>query len=296
MTFLEKNSINDEMAEGSDLPPFLTNQLPLKEVSVMAKNHYTINRSKSNPANLDVKKGDKFSRLTIVEEVSPYVSPSGKSKSRRFKCLCDCGVETDVPLNSLTSGNTKSCGCLGRESRIKTQFKSGETWINGIGRSKRNWEVGPQIHGHPTYEVWNGMKARCTNKNKVNYHSYGGRGISVCDEWSTSPSAFIKWALSNGWEKGLYLDRIDVDGDYTPDNCRFVDSGLNSRNSRLLRESNKSGYRGVSFRKDKDKWISKINHNGTNYYLGLFNKREDAAVAYDNRAKMLNAGHPVNFG
>lgn len=80
--------------------------------------------------------------------------------------------------------------------------------------------------------VWNGMKNRCYNSNTDNYKNYGGRGIKVCEEWFESSSRFIKWALNHGYKDGLQLDRIDVNGDYEPSNCRWVTAKTNSRNRR----------------------------------------------------------------
>ena len=101
---------------------------------------------------------------------------------------------------------------------------------------------------HPLYHVWRGMKVRCTDVNNEKYKNYGGRGISIYEKW-LYPMIFIEWALENGWDKGLRLDRIDNDGDYTPENCRFVSPTISSNNQRLLRSNNTTGYRGIA--KDK---------------------------------------------
>lgn len=95
---------------------------------------------------------------------------------------------------------------------------------------------GNPIHGlfrdnKELFNVWQSMKSRCENPNRSNYHRYGGRGIEVCDEWHSAES-FVKWALSNGYQRGLQLDRIDNDGNYCPENCRFVTPKENSRNRR----------------------------------------------------------------
>lgn len=84
---------------------------------------------------------------------------------------------------------------------------------------------------HPIYTVWKGMKERCSNPNSVAFKNYGGRGISVCDEWHFA-DAFVDWCLANGWESGLQLDRIDVNGNYEPSNCRFVTNIKNCHNRR----------------------------------------------------------------
>jgi hypothetical protein len=92
---------------------------------------------------------------------------------------------------------------------------------------------------HPIYRVWTNMKQRCFNKDAYNYHSYGGRGITVCDEWLDS-SKFIVWSLENGWSKGLQIDRIDNSRGYSPDNCRWVKSRTNCRNRRSTKLSPES--------------------------------------------------------
>jgi len=88
------------------------------------------------------------------------------------------------------------------------------------------------LSSHPIYNVWAGMKTRCYNPNYQQWKDWGGRGIRVCAEWRESPKAFIEWALENGYKKGLTIDRKENDGDYTPDNCRFIIRAENGRNNR----------------------------------------------------------------
>lgn len=149
--------------------------------------------------------------------------------------------------------------------------------------------------GHQLYKVWGWMKQRCNNVNDVQYKDYGGRGITVCNEWASNPKTFIEWALSHGWQKGLYLDRIDNDGNYTPDNCRLVDAGLSARNTKLLMAANSTGYRGVSTYKQSKTYRSQITINGVNIYLGSFKTKVEAAIAYDSMAVVLDDGRPTNF-
>jgi hypothetical protein len=96
----------------------------------------------------------------------------------------------------------------------------------------------PYKHGysyHPLYNVFTSMRTRCYYKGHNRYVNYGGRGIYICEEWRHNPAAFIDWAIENGWKKGLQIDRIDNDGPYHPDNCRFVTSKENTRNSNITR-------------------------------------------------------------
>ena len=161
------------------------------------------------------------------------------------------------------------------------------------GRSSRT-------HGysnHPLYHVWFNMRDRCCNKNHVAYKDYGGRGISVCLDWLNNPKAFIQWALCHGWEKGLWIDRIDNNGNYELGNCRFVNTGLSARNQRLLKSNNITGYRGVCCHSDRktNQYSAQISINGKVNYLGEFDSPVLAALRYDVEAYLLNDGRPRNF-
>jgi hypothetical protein len=88
---------------------------------------------------------------------------------------------------------------------------------------------------HPLYRLLQNIKARCMHPSATNYAYYGGRGIRVCEEWAASPERFVTWAEAHGWRPGLDIDRIDADGDYTPDNCRFISHRENSQRTRRIR-------------------------------------------------------------
>ncbi len=150
--------------------------------------------------------GLKFGRLTVV-------SIAGKNKHGKslWLCQCECGNEQTIFGTSLVSGNTKSCDCLKKESLVKTHTKHG-------------------MSGTRLYVIWKHMTQRCENPNVERYKSYGGRGISVCDEWRKAPSCFINWAMSNGYKEGLSIDRIDVNGNYKPSNCRWVSMEKQTQN------------------------------------------------------------------
>ena len=255
--------------------PALTNQPPFTEVGVMAESIIVeSNPKKQGHSKIHVETEERFGRLTIIEEIEPYITPKRK-KHRQFLCRCDCGVETSVSLKSLRHGHTKSCGCLKKD----------------IQRERRT------THGlskHPLFWLWHYMKSRCENPNNTSYLHYGGRGITVCKEWKNDVEAFVEWATVNGWKKGLLIDRRDNDKGYSPDNCRFVDSGLSVRNRRLTK-ANSSGYRGVSWDNAKKKWMVQIKSEGKRYYLGRYNDLIEAVKVYDQKAKELNVGHPLNF-
>lgn len=158
--------------------------------------------------------GQYFDRL-YVEEKSEQKSKEGRAI---WVCSCSCGNKVLVDTKSLTTRTTKSCGCYSKEvhSRIFTK--------HGASRSK-------------LYFVWNDMKSRCSDINALPYKDYGGRGITVCDEWISSFEEFQQWALSNGYQQGLTLDRIDVNKGYSPENCRWVTMKAqcnNKRNNRFI--------------------------------------------------------------
>ncbi len=130
---------------------------------------------------------------------------------------------------------------------------------------------------HKLYSVWINMKKRCYNINTPNYKYYGQRGIKVCKEWLNDPEMFIKWGLENGYEKDLEIDRIDNNGHYEPDNCRFV-----SRSVQLLnrRPFNKTGIKYV-YESGKKYKINKT-INGQTKYFGTFETLEEAKKVVDN--------------
>jgi hypothetical protein len=134
---------------------------------------------------------------------------------------------------------------------------------------------------HPLFDIWCSIKGRCYNSNDVAFKNYGGRGIRVCDEWRNSADQFIEWCLDNGWNKNLWIDRIDNNGNYEPRNCRFVTPKQSSHNQRLIRKNNSSGLRGVSWHNKNRKWIAQICINSKKVHLGYFDSLRLAALAYD---------------
>lgn len=263
-------AINNETIQGGVPVSSLTNQPPFTEVGIMAENQHTtkeIRQSRRIPIN----PGDRFGRLTVIKEIERKIFACGHS-IRKFMCLCDCGKITTPSICELRNGTTRSCGCRQRDSVTK----------HGLAK-------------HPLYDIYFGMKYRCYNEKHTSFESYGARGIGVCDEWRNDYKAFYDWCISNGWKKELLLDRRNNDEGYSPDNCRLVDAGLSARNTRTLAKNNTSGYRGVCLSKLTHKWIAKIQSNNTGYHIGSFDTPEEAAKAYDAKARELNAGHPLNF-
>lgn len=152
--------------------------------------------------------GDKFERWTVVGACF-----RNERRSQSVVCECDCGTVQVCTVDNLKRRQTMSCGCLRSDRTRELNTKHGLT-------------------GHRLVGVWNGMKKRCLTKTCQRYKDYGGRGITVCDLWKRSFQAFYDWAVANGWQPGLQLDRINNDGNYEPDNCRFVTPEVNSRNRR----------------------------------------------------------------
>lgn len=157
--------------------------------------------------------GNRFGRLTIIG------FEAGGGRHFRVLCKCDCGNVKPYIYDCLRSGGTISCGCYAKERR---------STANGLSRSR-------------LYKVWTSMKNRCYDPNMDNYQYYGGRGITVCDEWKGNFLAFYEWAMANGYDENekymeCTLDRIDVNGNYEPQNCRWIGAKqqvLNKRNSTL---------------------------------------------------------------
>lgn len=163
--------------------------------------------------------GQRFGRLTVIERVE---SPRAQAQ---WRCVCDCGKETVVRSQDLRNGHTKSCGCYGLEVSV-SHTPSFSTHKESRSR---------------LYRVWIGMKGRCNNcKNKA-YSYYGGRGIKVCQDWDESYALFRDWALANGYQENLTIDRIDVNGNYCPENCRWVSMKVQMNNTRVNRRITLNG-------------------------------------------------------
>lgn len=165
--------------------------------------------------------GQRFGRLTALR-----YDHTNKYGNAVWECQCDCGQKMFAMTASLKNGNTRSCGCLHRE--IVSQQR------------KTHGDAHSRLH-----RVWQGMNQRCTNPNRKHYEHYGGRGITVCEEWRNSFEAFREWAMANGYNPNAKrgectLDRIDVNGNYSTENCRWITNAEQQRNKRKGVKSNGS--------------------------------------------------------
>lgn len=153
----------------------------------------------------------KFGRLTAIK-------PAFQDKYHRWHwlCKCDCGNTKIISANSLQRGVTKSCGCLDKEKHITHPNR------------RTHGMCGTRI-----YRIWKAIKNRVTNKNAPDFQKwYGSRGITICEEWKNDFMAFYRWAMANGYNDTLSIDRIDVNSDYTPNNCRWATTKQQNRNTR----------------------------------------------------------------
>ena len=139
------------------------------------------------------------------------------------------------------------------------------------------------LYNHKLYKVWQNMRRRCYYSKLINYQDYGGRGIRVSIRWKNNFVRFYKWAIKNGWQEGLQIDRINNDGNYHPNNCRFVTRKINMNNRRpeKLSKNNTTGYKGVYFHKASNKYRSIPYINGKLKHLGYFHTAKEAAQAIE---------------
>lgn len=181
--------------------------------------------------------GKRFGHLTVIAEGPKRDG----SRETRWICKCICGkITTSIDGSNLRSGRTKSCGCYRREVLKKRKI------LHGLNKTR--------IH-----KLWLGMKQRCSNPNSASYERYGGRGIKVCEEWAKNFQSFYAWAMGSGYDPEAKrgectLDRIDVNGDYCPENCRWSTAKEqgNNRRSNVVVEINGEA-------KTLSQWANEIN-------------------------------------
>lgn len=216
-----------------------------------------------------------MSNSLFLEDLG-YLLPkeSSKHKVKFGLYLCECGNTFKAMIHNMNKRPETKCGCYAARKSKERQTTHG-------------------LKGHKIYAAWRAMKGRCLNKNTKNFDSYGGRGILVCDKWLHSFEEFRDDMLPS-WKEGLSLDRIDVNGNYEPSNCRWATREVQARNTRLLNSANTSGYRGVCYHSRDKCWTSSIYVSAKPIYLGNFDTAAEAAVAYNTYIELNHLEHPTN--
>lgn len=156
--------------------------------------------------------GKRFGRLVVLGYAGRERSRGGHSRSMWY-CECDCGEPKTLSTGNLTSGNTRSCGCLKTDRNVE--------YFTTHGMSKTK-----------LYSVWGTMKDRCYSPDSKGYQNYGGRGIEMCQSWKDSFKNFYEWAIKSGYKDGVTIERKDVNGNYEPDNCCWIPKADQSKNRR----------------------------------------------------------------
>lgn len=201
--------------------------------------------------------GQKFNRLTVIKLDHIETKTIGTKRpficnKEYYLCKCDCGNECIKEKILLQNGYSKSCGCLHKETIIN------------IGKNNTT-------HGKTKtriYSIFRQIKQRCYDQNNGNYYKYGGRGITMCQEWKNDFMSFYNWAINNGYKEGLTIDRINNNGNYEPSNCRWTTAKIqarNKRNNHLITYNNETHC--IS------EWAEKMNKGYHNLYTSLFYRK-----------------------
>lgn len=228
---------------------------------------YQVERSKEQAEILEI--GRKFNRLSIVENLG--MKPYRDGMKNYVLVACVCGSEPfEVRVDAIKSGNTNSCGCYHKDQTSKTSKTH--------GMSKTS-----------AYSSWQGMKDRCNNPNSIGWDRYGGRGISYDPKWTTFEGFWED--MEEGWSEDFDIDRINFNGNYCKDNCRWVERDVGNHN-KSKPEYCTSKYKGVYYDKSRDKWVARLNRNNIVYLHKRFNTEIEAATEYDNCSEEVYGDRP----
>ena len=200
----------------------------------------------------------------LIEDLGMMFHTESSKERKRFgiyKCGF-CGTNFKANTNDINRGYIKSCGCY-QKRRVSETHKT---------HGKRHTRL---------YKIWINIKDRVLNPKNKRYNDYGGRGITICDDWKNDFIPFYNWAMLNGYSDELSIDRIDNDEGYFPENCRWTTKTIQTRNTRIYK-NNSSGYKGVSYRKGINKYIARISIDKKNIHLGHFLTAVEGAIAYNN--------------
>lgn len=214
-------------------------------------------------------------KLTLIEDLGMiYATNKSKQKSRFGLYKCECGNIKKIRQISVSTNKTLSCGCLHKKAMRDFNYRHG-------------------FAGHRLYHTWINMMSRCYKHTNKRYEHYGAKGITVCEEWHNIKN-FIN-DMDASYKSNLSLDRIDNKKGYYKENCRWTDITTQNQNTSILRKTNKSGFRGVSWHSKAKKWRVIINVNKKQKHLGFFDNAKDGALVYDKFVKDNNLEHSVNF-
>lgn len=195
------------------------------------------------PKSIPLQTGQKFGRLTVVSlhHIRKHINKRQLQNKEYYLCKCECGNTAVVEKFNL-GRCTNSCGCFDLENK------------------KKHGHYGTRI-----YKTWSGIKNRCLNKKNKQYKNYGGRGITICEEWKNDFMSFYNWAIQNGYKDNLTIDRIENNGNYEPSNCRFISNSAQQRNRRNNRIIEYNGEKNCMV-----EWADKFGISDNALYMRLY--------------------------